>query len=131
MQLRKVIVGLGSFVFIGALIACSSSSDSSSGSSGSATCPKVGDKVCPNDQPVTQAVVDLCNKCIGQANTFAKCQGTSGSSSSSSCDSSGKSTSTGSSTSAQVKQECNQAITDYFNCILGGSSVNLDGGTGG
>ncbi len=131
MQVRNLIVGLGSFVFIGALIACSSSSDSSSGSSGAVTCPKVGDKACPNDPPATQAVVDLCNKCSGQASTFAKCQGTSGSSGSATCDASGKSSSTGASSSAQVKQECNQAFSDYFNCILGGSGVNLDGGTGG
>ncbi len=130
MQLRNALVSLGSFVFIGALIACSSSSDSSSSGSGAVTCPKVGDKACPNDPAATQAVVDLCNKCSGQASTLAKCQGSSSSAGAASCDASGKSSSS-STSSTQVKDECKQAFSEYFACVLGGSGLTLDAGAGG
>jgi hypothetical protein len=51
--------------------ACSSSNSSNGGY----TCPAVGSKNCPNDQPVTQQDFDTCNRCNAQHAAFVSCAG--------------------------------------------------------
>lgn len=53
----------------------SGGSSGASGSSGSSPCPTVGSKLCPNDPPFTQLLVDACNRCKTEYGAHLTCIG--------------------------------------------------------
>ena len=71
MNFRKFVVSASALALL-VVVGCSSSSSTSIDD---ANCGAVGAKNCPNDSPSTQASVDLCNKCLAEAKTYAKCEG--------------------------------------------------------
>ena len=70
MNFRNIVLSASALALV-VVIGCSSSSTSID----DASCPTVGSKNCPNDTATTQQTVDLCNKCLSESKTYAKCAG--------------------------------------------------------
>lgn len=107
------LLAVGTFV-LSATSACSS--DSSTGSSTAFSCPKVGDKNCPNDTATTQADVDACTKCQADLQAVANCLGYA----KSKCAADGT-------TESAPKDKCQTEQQKVLSCYTGGSATG-DGG---
>lgn len=109
---------------VGTFILCAASAcsdDSSTGSSGAAfSCPKVGDKNCPQDTATTQADVDACTKCKAELTALASCLGYA----KAKCAADGTSEDT-------PKDKCQTEQGKVVQCYIGGSTGGGDGGAGG
>lgn len=91
------------------------SSSGKTGSSGATTsnggdpaqfeCPNVGDKLCPNDDPVTQSAVDTCDRCNSEYSAYFACVGAP------SCGPDGK-------TSSSTKSGCDDQQAAVVQCAL-------------
>ena len=105
---------LASFVVSSLVLATSAGcGDDEEGAAGF-SCPKAGDKPCPNDQGVTQATADLCKQCESQSRAYDACLG------GNKCGSDGK-------TVQPSNSQCPTELDALVKCIQGGSSSS--GGT--
>lgn len=112
---------LASFVISSLVLATSAGcgDDEGEGAAGF-SCPKVGDKPCPNDQGVTQATADSCKACEAENKAYSACLG------GNKCGSDGKTVQPGAS-------QCPTELNALIKCIQGGtsSSGGTDAGGGG
>jgi hypothetical protein len=83
-----------------------STSTTSGGGGGDSACPNVGFKACPNDAPVTEQGVKLCETCKPSWQALRACQG-----SEVACGPDGKK-------AGNLKEGCAQAFSDYMRCAF-------------
>lgn len=93
--------------------------DEESGAKGF-SCPKAGDKPCPQDNAVTQATADLCTRCEAQSKAYDACLG------GAKCGTDGK-------TQQPATSQCPTELQALIACVQGGSSSSggTDAGGGG
>jgi hypothetical protein len=115
-------------VFFGAVLICGVAACSSSSSSGAISCPAVGTKDCPNSTPITQDLVDACNKCLSSYQAYGQCAEAQGESATASCDSSGNPVAVSQDVQNKVAQNCGSQQTAFTNCLSGSVSTG-DGGS--
>jgi hypothetical protein len=84
------------------------------------SCPKAGDKPCPNDSAVTQATADSCKACEAENKAYSACLG------GPKCGADGK-------TEQPSASQCPTELQALIKCIQGGtsSSGGTDAGGGG
>lgn len=78
------------------------------------SCPKAGDKPCPNDSAVTQATADSCKACEAENKAYAACLG------GPKCGSDGK-------TQAPGTSQCATELQALIKCVQGGGSSSSGG----
>ena len=61
-------------LFTALAAACASSTKSASGGA----CFKAGDRICPNDTPLSQSDADSCNRCLADYQTLLACDANAG-----------------------------------------------------
>jgi hypothetical protein len=111
---------LASFVVSSFVLATSAGcGDDDEGAAGF-SCPKVGDKPCPNDTAVTQATADSCKTCEAENKAYAACLG------GTKCGADGK-------TEQPSTSQCPTELSALIKCVQGGSSSSggTDAGGGG
>lgn len=116
MHIHRLATSFASFGFlVTALVACSGAASSDiapsgsggggggggSGGGGTFSCPKAGDKICPNGKVIDDEDEFLCNKCFATSQASAACEGPP------TCSAAGNDT-------VSVKPEC----TAQFNALL-------------
>jgi hypothetical protein len=106
---------LASFVVSSFVLATSArcGDDDDAGAAGF-SCPKAGDKACPNDTAVTQATADSCKACESENKAYSACLG------GPKCTADGKS-------EQPPLTSCPTELQALIKCVQGGSSSS--GGT--
>lgn len=92
--------------------------DADGGGAAGFSCPKAGDKVCPNDPAVTQATADSCKACESENKAYSTCLG------GAKCGADGKSVQPGAS-------QCPTELNALIKCIQGGTSSSSGGADAG
>lgn len=116
-------------VFFGAVLICGvAACSSSSSSSGAIACPAVGQKDCPNSTPITQSLVDACNKCLSTYQAFGQCAEAQGEPATAACDANGDPVEVSQDVQNKVTQNCGSQETAFTNCLQGSVSTG-DGGS--
>jgi hypothetical protein len=124
MTRSQLAVCLSSLVAIGGAFACGNSGNGGdTGSGGSSfSCGTAGQKLCPNDEPETQAAVDLCNRCYSQEAAVAQCLGAAATPT---CGADG--TTEYPSTDLATTDKCASVLQPYYACL---GLTAADGGLG-
>lgn len=112
---------LASFVVSFSVLATSAGcSDDDEGGAAGFSCPKAGDKPCPDDAPVTEATATSCRNCEAENKAYAACLG------GPKCGADGK-------TEQPSATQCPTELQALIKCVQGGSSSSggTDAGGGG
>jgi hypothetical protein len=121
--MKKLIGFFGAALVLCLAAACSSSSSGS----GAISCPTVGEKDCPNSTPITQDLVDACNKCLSTYQAYGQCAEAQGEPQYASCDANGDPVDVSQDVQNNVAKNCGSQQTAFTNCLQG--TVATDGGS--
>ena len=109
---------LASFVISSVVLATSAGcGDDDEGAAGF-SCPKAGDKVCPNDTAVTEATAASCKKCEAENKAYSDCLG------GTKCDANGKS-------ELPPTSQCPTELQALITCVQKPDGVSLGGSDAG